>query len=74
MIDPYQHFIQLLELLEIERREDRDQYEIKIRNKSLNQRKSEGVTCHPLYFKSFKLGIGDHCILTFKYVPMKDKI
>ena len=72
MIDPHQHFIQLLELLEIERREDRDQYEIKIRNKSLNQRKSEGVTCHPLYFKSFKLGIGDHCILTFKYVPMKD--
>ena len=73
MIDPHQHFTQLLELLKLERREDRYQYEIKIRNKSLNQRKSEGVTCHPLYFKSFKLGIGDHCILTFKYVPMKDR-
>ena len=73
MTDPHQHFIQLLELLKIERQEDRDQYEIKIRNKSLNQRKTDGVTCYPLHFKSFKLGIGDHCILTFRYVPMKER-
>ena len=31
------------------------------------------MTCHPLYYKSFKFGIGAHCILTFKYVPMKDR-
>ena len=73
MTDPHQHFSQLLELLKIERQEDRDQYETKIRNKSIDQRKSDGVTCYPLHFKSFKLGIGDHCILTFGYVPMKGK-
>jgi len=73
MTDPNQHFSQLLELLKIERQEDRDQYETKIRNKSIDQRKSDGVTCYPLHFKSFKLGIGDHCILTFGYVPMKGK-
>ena len=73
MTDSHQHFSQLLELLKIERQEDRDQYETKIRNKSIDQRKSDGVTCYPLHFKSFKLGIGDHCILTFGYVPMKGR-
>ena len=37
MTDPHQHFSQLLELLKIERQEDRDQYETKIRNKSIDQ-------------------------------------
>ena len=65
------HFLKLLESLKMERKEDRRQYEAKIRNKSIEKRKSDGVTWYPLRFKETNMGTGDRCILVFDYPSRK---
>jgi len=53
------HFHQLLDLLKIEREEDRKQYEEKIRNRSLEDRKKEGVTWYPVALGKSYLSTGE---------------
>ncbi len=53
------HFLQLLDLLKVEREEDRKQYEEKIRNRSLEDRKKEGVTWYPVVVGKSYLSTGE---------------
>ena len=53
------HFHQLLDLLKVEREEDRKQYEEKIRNRSLEDRKKEGVTWYPVVVGKSYLSTGE---------------
>ncbi|MEQ8336042.1 MAG: AAA domain-containing protein [Cyclobacteriaceae bacterium] len=53
------HFHQLLELLKVEREEDRKQYEEKIRHRSLEDRKKEGVTWYPVVVGKSYLSTGE---------------
>jgi len=54
-----EHFQNLLLLLKKEREEDRKQYENKIRNRSLEDRKKEGVTWYPVIVEKSFLGTGE---------------
>ncbi len=58
-----QHFNRLLKLLKKEREEDRKQYEEKIRNRSLQDRKKEGVTWFPVSIEKSFLGTGEKWVL-----------
>jgi ATP-dependent RNA/DNA helicase IGHMBP2 len=53
------HFLNLLSLVKIEREEDRKQYEEKIRNRSLQDRKNDGVTWYPVMINQSYLGTGE---------------
>lgn len=54
-----EHFLHLLRLLKKEREEDRKQYEEKIRNRSLEDRRKEGVTWYPVVVERSFLGTGE---------------
>ncbi len=58
-MDIAEHFRSLLELLKVEREEDRKQYEEKIRNRSLEDRKKEGVTWYPVTIGKSYLSTGE---------------
>ena len=53
------HFLHLLELIKQERIEDRKQYEAKIGNRSLQDRKREGVSWYPVTINKSFLGTGE---------------
>ncbi|MFY0687317.1 MAG: IGHMBP2 family helicase [Cyclobacteriaceae bacterium] len=53
------HFSHLLELLKIERAEDRKQYQQKIQNRSIEDRKKDGVSWYPLEMTKSFLDIGE---------------
>ncbi len=53
------HFLNLLRLIKIEREEDRKQYEAKINNRSLQDRKKDGVTWFPVSINQSYLGTGE---------------
>ncbi|WP_258105794.1 AAA domain-containing protein [Marinoscillum sp. MHG1-6] len=57
------HFQRLLNLIKKERQEDRKQYEEKIRNRSLQDRKKEGVTWYPVTLQKSYLGTGEKWVL-----------
>ncbi|MDH5609439.1 MAG: AAA domain-containing protein [Cyclobacteriaceae bacterium] len=54
-----EHFSLLQTLLRIEREEDRSQYEKKIRNRSLEDRRRDGVCWYPVSVRKSYLGIGE---------------
>lgn len=58
-MDHSEHFLHLLKLLKKEREEDRKQYEDKIRNRSLEDRRKEGVTWYPVSIERSFLGTGE---------------
>lgn len=58
-----EHFLRLYRLLKTERAEDRKQYEEKIRNRSLEDRKKEGVTWYPITLDRSYLGTGEKWVL-----------
>ncbi len=58
-----EHFLRLLLLLKKERVEDRKQYETKIRNRSLEDRKREGVTWYPAMVNRSYIGTGERWTL-----------
>ena len=62
-MDHSEHFLHLLQLLKKERVEDRKQYENKIRNRSLEDRKREGVTWYPVVVDRSYLGTGEKWVL-----------
>lgn len=53
------HFSKLHSLLRIEREEDRKQYLQKIQNRSVQDRKKEGVCWHPVVINKSYLGLGE---------------
>jgi ATP-dependent RNA/DNA helicase IGHMBP2 len=53
------HFLHLLQLIKQEREEDRKQYEAKIGNRSLQDRKKEGVSWYPVSITKSFLGTGE---------------
>ena len=59
MTENQEHFAHLLQLLKIERAEDRKQYELKIRNRSVHDRRNDGVTWFPVSIVNSKLGTGE---------------
>ena len=63
MINPEEHFSTLRQLLKREREEDRKQYQQKIRNRSIDDRKHEGVCWYPLIVKKSYLGLGEKWVL-----------
>lgn len=58
-----EHFLRLLQLLKKEREEDRKQYEEKIKNRSLEDRRKEGVTWYPVSVVQSFLGTGEKWVL-----------
>ena len=58
-----EHFLNLLELIKKERKEDRKQYEAKIRNRSLGDRKKDGVTWYPVSVSKSYLGSGERWVM-----------
>lgn len=68
-----EHFLRLLLLLKKERVEDRKQYESKIRNRSLEDRKKEGVTWYPVVVDSSFLGTGEKWVLKMERTTDHDK-
>ncbi|MFY0599627.1 MAG: AAA family ATPase [Cyclobacteriaceae bacterium] len=56
------HFLNLLQLIKKEREEDRKQYEDKIGNRSLQDRKKEGVTWYPVMINKSNVGTGERWI------------
>ena len=58
-MDPESHFNHLFHLLRVEREEDRKQYEDKIRGRSLEDRKREGVTWFPVIVSRSYLSTGE---------------
>lgn len=56
------HFAHLLDLLKIERVEDRKQYEQKIRNRSAIDRRKEGVTWYPVTISKSYLSTGERWV------------
>lgn len=57
-----EHFLNLLRLIRKEREEDRKQYESKIGNRSLHDRKKEGVTWYPVMVNKSYVGTGERWI------------
>lgn len=68
-----EHFLHLLELLKKEREEDRKQYEEKIRNRSLEERKNEGVTWYPVSVQRSYLGTGEKWVIQVERTSDQDK-
>ncbi|MFY0605077.1 MAG: AAA family ATPase [Cyclobacteriaceae bacterium] len=62
-MDHSEHFLRRLLLLKKERVEDRKQYETKIRNRSLEDRKKEGVTWYPAMVNRSYIGTGERWTL-----------
>lgn len=60
-------------LLKKEREEDRKQYENKIRNRSLEDRKKEGVTWYPVTVDRSYLGTGEKWVLQMERTTDHDK-
>lgn len=60
---PEEHFSKLQILLKIEREEDRNQYQQKIRNRSIEDRKKEGVCWYPITVNRSYLGLGEKWVL-----------
>lgn len=56
------HFLNLLKLIKQEREEDRKQYEHKIGNRSLPDRKKEGVTWYPVTINKSYVGTGERWV------------
>ncbi len=67
-----EHFYHLLELLKIEREEDRKQYEEKIRNRSLEDRKKEGVTWYPVVIGRSYLSTGEKWTLQLEKTQLQE--
>lgn len=57
-----EHFLNLLQLIKKEREADRKQYEEKIGNRSLTDRKKEGVTWYPVMINKSFVGTGERWI------------
>lgn len=66
MINPPEHFAHLRQLLQIEREEDRNQYQQKIRNRSIKDRIEEGVCWYPVEVRKSYVGIGEKWILEMR--------
>ncbi len=65
------HFYQLLELLKVEREEDRKQYEEKIGNRSLEDRRKEGVTWYPVVVSRSYLSTGEKWTLQLEKTSLQ---
>ena len=62
-MDSKEHFAHLLSLLKTERAEDRKQYESKIRNRSVHERRKDGVTWFPVTIDKSYLSTGERWVL-----------
>lgn len=62
-MDLHEHFSRLQVLLKIEREEDRKQYFQKIRNRSIDDRKKDGVCWYPVEIRKSYLGLGEKWVL-----------
>ena len=71
-MDHSEHFLHLLQLLKKERVEDRKQYENKIRNRSLEDRKKEGVTWYPVVIDRSYLGTGEKWVLQLERTSLTE--
>ncbi|MEM9329056.1 MAG: IGHMBP2 family helicase, partial [Bacteroidota bacterium] len=58
-----EHFAHLTQLLKTERAEDRKQYEQKIRNRSVFDRRKDGVTWYPVTVTRSSLSTGERWVL-----------
>jgi superfamily I DNA and/or RNA helicase len=62
-LHPEEHFSRLQTLLQIEREEDRKQYQKKIQNRSVHDRKRDGVCWYPLQVRKSYLGLGEKWVI-----------
>lgn len=63
-MDFSEHFAHLSDLLKKERIADREQYEQKIRNRSITDRRKDGATWYPVTVNQSRLGTGERWIVT----------
>lgn len=73
------HFDNLLELLKIEEEEDKNQYNNKILNYSLFERKQQGITWYPIIIRESYYGAGERLIVELerpsdKHIPHQFQI
>lgn len=59
-----EHFAHLNDLLKKERIADREQYEQKIRNRSITDRRKDGATWYPVMVNQSRLGTGERWVMT----------
>lgn len=62
-----EYFIKLIDLLEIERKEDLRQYQLKLQNASLKEQKANGVVIYPLKHQEFKYVSGEQLVAVFTF-------
>jgi ATP-dependent RNA/DNA helicase IGHMBP2 len=72
-MDIADHFSRLQSLLQIERSEDRKQFLQKIRNRSIQDRKRDGVCWFPVQLTKSKLGIGEKWNVTLERSPLDNQ-
>ncbi|MEM7515015.1 MAG: hypothetical protein AAF388_29075, partial [Bacteroidota bacterium] len=65
------YFESLLELLNIEKQEDLDQYKKNVLDRTLKERIDKGYTWYPLDLKRITVGTGERVILELKRNPGK---
>ncbi|MDW3195156.1 MAG: AAA domain-containing protein [Cytophagales bacterium] len=63
-MDFTEHFAHLNDLLKKERIADREQYEQKIRNRSITDRRKDGATWYPVTVNQSRLGTGERWIVS----------
>jgi ATP-dependent RNA/DNA helicase IGHMBP2 len=68
-MDFNEHFSKLQALLSVERKEDRRQFLEKIRNRSIQDRKRDGVCWYPIHVTGSRLGLGEKWELSLERNP-----
>lgn len=66
------YFVKLLELLRIERQEDRGAYEELIEKSSVNERRANGVTWYPVAIRGSEMSRGDYLTVELERTTHQD--
>ncbi|MCO5235306.1 MAG: AAA domain-containing protein [Chitinophagaceae bacterium] len=67
-----EYFIRLLELLKMEREQDRDSYRKLIEISSINERRAAGLTWYPVAIRDTELGRGDYITVEIERTTQQD--
>lgn len=68
------HLHQLLELLDLERQEERDQFRKRFLETALAERKARGWTWYPVVIANQEIGIGDRLVLEIERAAVEGQI
>jgi len=72
-MNPQEQLKKLLRLLRVEKEEDLRQYQERVKNSSLQQRKEQGVCWYPVVIKETGYGLGDYPFIIVERPSQQDK-